>query len=79
MSPVQASSWLERFARELGTEVPSEEEQKALLSLASVAAHASERLAAPLSCWLAARAGRSPEEALELARRLAVTAGPDAG
>ena len=42
-----------------------------LLDLASVAAHTSERLAAPLSCWLVAIAGASPEDALATARSLA--------
>ncbi len=32
--------------------------------LAGEAAHAYERIAAPVACWLAARAGLSPAEAL---------------
>jgi transcription initiation factor TFIIIB Brf1 subunit/transcription initiation factor TFIIB len=67
---VDAESWVERFAQELGVQAPTEAERAELLELASVAAHSSERRAAPLACWLAARAGRSPAEALELARRL---------
>jgi hypothetical protein len=46
---------------------PSEEEFETLLRLAGVAAHASARTAAPVACWLAARAGRSPAAALEVA------------
>jgi len=42
-----------------------------LLALAGVAAHASERIAAPISCWLVARSGRSVEEARQLADALA--------
>lgn len=68
---MQASNWLDQFARELGVAAPTEEQQRALLSLASVAANTSERLAAPISCWLVAVAGRSPEEGLALARQVA--------
>jgi len=68
---MQASNWLDHLARELGVAAPTEEQQTALLSLASVAANASERLAAPISCWLVAVAGRSPEEGLALARQVA--------
>src|SRR5207253_3181599 len=35
------------------------------------AAHSSERVAAPVACWLSARAGRSPDESLAIARRVA--------
>ena len=73
---MDATSWLKQYAEGLGMEPPSEEEQKTLLSLASVAANASERLAAPLSCWMVAKAGRSPEEGLALARRLAPARDP---
>ena len=58
-----ANQWLERYAALLGVEPPSEEELNDLLALAGVAAHASERTAAPVACWLAARAGLSPSEA----------------
>jgi len=68
---VDAATWVEQFAKALGTEPPSEEEKATLLSLASVAANASERLAAPISCWLAARSGQGPEQALAVARQLA--------
>lgn len=68
---VDASTWTGQFAKALGVEAPSEEQIAALLSLASVAAHASERTAAPIACWLAAKAERTPSEALSLARALA--------
>ena len=42
-----------------------------MLELAGEAAHASQRTAAPVSCWLAAAAGLSPAEALDLARTVA--------
>lgn len=66
-----AKQWIDAYAERLETEPPSAEEMKAILDLAAEAAHASERIAAPVACWLAARAGRSLEEALELAREVA--------
>ncbi|MHB1502838.1 MAG: DUF6457 domain-containing protein [Acidimicrobiales bacterium] len=60
--------WIAGFARALGAEPPSAEEIEAVLGLAGVAAHGSERSAAPLACWLAARAGLDPDRALELAK-----------
>jgi hypothetical protein len=70
--------WLRALATELGVPAPTEQEATDLLDLASTSAHASERLAAPLSCWLAARAGIAPAEALAVATRLAERTGdPD--
>ncbi len=63
-------TWTAKFATALGVDAPSESEVNTLLSLASVAANASERTAAPVACWLAAKAGQSPDEALALARAL---------
>lgn len=73
---MDAATWLSRFAAALGTDAPSESEVSALLSLASVAAHASERPAAPVACWLVAKAGLPPDEALALARALPLEAKP---
>jgi hypothetical protein len=70
-SQMTGSDWILKFAEELGTEPLTEAEVEALLDLAGVAAHASERLAAPLTCYLAARAGISPVDALATANRLA--------
>jgi hypothetical protein len=69
--PATASAWTERFAAALGVPAPSEAEVEQLLALAGVSAHASERIAAPISCWLVARSARSIEEASELAATLA--------
>lgn len=63
--------WLVRFAAEVGVAPPSPDEAEALLDLAGAAARASERTAAPLTCWLAARAGLGAREALVIATRLA--------
>jgi hypothetical protein len=59
--------WIESFAARLGVEPPDEDTVEALLDLAGVAAHASERIAAPIACWLVGRAGIGPAEARALA------------
>ena len=65
-----ARDWIGRYAAALGLPQPSEAEMDALLALAADAAHASHRQAAPVACWLAAKAGLSLAEALESARTL---------
>jgi hypothetical protein len=67
---MNAREWINAFAGKLGTAAPSEAEFERLLELAGVAAHSSERVAAPVSCWVAARAGVTPEQALAAAREL---------
>jgi hypothetical protein len=67
---VNANEWLRAFADKLGTDAPTSDEFKALLDLAAEAAHASERVAAPVACWVAAKAGVTPEEALAKAREV---------
>lgn len=67
---MNAREWIDAFAAELGTESPSALEFSTLLDLAGIAAHSSERVAAPVSCWVAARAGAAPEQALAAARKL---------
>lgn len=62
--------WLGEFCRQLGVEPPSPEEGEALLELAATAAHASERTAAPLACWVGGRSGRSLAELNEIAARV---------
>ncbi|MDX6679589.1 MAG: hypothetical protein QOE31_3641 [Solirubrobacteraceae bacterium] len=66
-----ASEFLEAFAAEVGMAVPTSEEADALLELATIAAHASERLAAPLTCWIAGTSALPPAELLAAARRIA--------
>ncbi|MFI5063054.1 MAG: DUF6457 domain-containing protein [Streptosporangiales bacterium] len=63
--------WLAGFATEIGTTPPTREELDALLKLAAVAAHSSARQAAPITCWLAGRAGLDPQDALAIGQRLA--------
>lgn len=47
--------WIAKFAREVGATAPTIDEIRELLDLAGTAAHASERTAAPLACWIAGR------------------------
>jgi hypothetical protein len=68
---MNAKEWLAASAEKLGTEPPTTDEFKTLLDLAGVAAHASERVAAPVACWLAAKAGLDVDEAMRLAGEVA--------
>lgn len=63
-----ARTWLAAYAERLGVDAPTAEELEALLELAAVAAHASERVAAPVACWLAGRAGVEPAAAAKAAQ-----------
>ena len=69
--------WLVQFAAEVGVSPPTAAEAEVLLNLAGVAARSSERTAAPITCWLAARAGLDPAAALAIANRLADTSTGD--
>jgi Domain of unknown function (DUF6457) len=67
---MNATEWLAAYADKLGIAAPSRDEFKAILDLAGEAAHSSERVAAPVACWLAAKAGVGLEEAMKLAREV---------
>jgi hypothetical protein len=67
-----ANEWIDAYAEGLGVDAPSQEEIDHILALAGTAAHASERTAAPVACWLAAKAGLEAEEALASAQRIVV-------
>jgi hypothetical protein len=71
---VTRDEWIASFAEAAGVTAPSAHEVGELLALAGVAAHASERTAAPVACWVAARSGRPLEELLSLAKGLAADA-----
>lgn len=71
-----AEEWIAQFARALGLPPPDAAEFAAILDLAALAAHASERRAAPVACWLAAVAGRPLDEARELAQALSPSETP---
>jgi hypothetical protein len=67
---MNAREWIDAYAGRLGTTPPSTDEFATLLDLAGEAAHSSERVAAPVACWVAARAGVQPAEALSAAREI---------
>jgi Domain of unknown function (DUF6457) len=62
--------WIAAFAGEAGVERPSPEEIRQLLELAGSAAHASERTAAPIACWVAGRSQLTLPELLAAAARV---------
>jgi len=62
--------WIAAFAEDAGVKRPSPEEIRQLLDLAAVAAHSSERTAAPLTCWIAGRSDRPASELVEVAKRI---------
>jgi hypothetical protein len=65
-----AEEWIEAYAAALGRPAPTPEEMDAVLALASTAAHASERRAAPIACWLAAAAGVPLADAQRIAEQV---------
>ena len=60
-------AYVQALARDLGVEPPDQATVDVLLDLAGVAAHASERIAAPIACWLVGRAGIAVAEAQSIA------------
>jgi Domain of unknown function (DUF6457) len=68
---MNAIEWLAAYAQKLGVEAPTQDEFRAVLDLAGEAAHGSQRVAAPVACWLAAKAGVDLDEAMRLAREVA--------
>ncbi len=65
-----AEEYIAQFAAALGRPAPTRQEFDAILRLASVAAHSSERKAAPVACWLAASTGTDLEEARRIAEEV---------
>ena len=65
-----AEEWIAEFARRLDLDPPSPSEMGAILKLAATAAHASERTAAPMACWLAGKTDRALDELDEIAREI---------
>ena len=68
-SNTSAQDWLKGFARELDLEAPDSNTIENLLNLAGGAAHDSERIAAPIACWMIGVAGMDPHTALALAEK----------
>ena len=68
---MNAKEWIAAYAQALGTDAPTTDEFRQLLELAGEAAHSSERVAAPVACWVAAKSGRDLDDAMSAARGLA--------
>lgn len=71
-SRVTADAWLSAFAESLGVSAPDATVVQRLLEIAGVAAHASERIAAPIACYLIGLSGSdltAAEEAANAAGR----------
>ena len=68
--PEEVTEWCARFAVAAGVDPPTAAEIDQLLALAAIAAHASARQAAPITCWLAARGGMTIDAALGVAQEL---------
>ena len=64
-----AEEWVEQFAQQIGADAPSKQEIDEILKLAAEAAHSSERIAAPVACWIGARSGKPLAELIELTER----------
>jgi hypothetical protein len=62
-----AEDWIASFAEAIEAEPPDREQVGRLLKLAAVAAHSSERIAAPIACWIAGANGVDAERAIEIA------------
>jgi hypothetical protein len=69
-APTDPTAWVAAFAARLGIEPPDEATVATLLDVAGVAAHASQRTAAPIACWLVGRAGLGVDDALAVAREV---------
>ncbi len=67
---MNAREWIDAFAAEIGAEPPTNDEIKQLLDLAADAAHSSERIAAPIACWLGGTTGASIAELQAAAARV---------
>ena len=59
--------WIDEFANAIGAEAPDRATVEELLNLAAVAAHSSERTAAPIACYLAGLSGRPVAELKDIA------------
>ena len=70
MAETTAEEWIASFAEAVGAEAPDEERIGKLLKLAAVAAHSSERIAAPIACWIAGSSGVDVDRAIAVAEGL---------
>lgn len=65
-----ATDWLAAFAERVGLPAPADADIETMLELAGVAAHSSERIAAPIACWLVGQTDLTPTEALAIAKEI---------
>lgn len=77
MPTVTAQQFLDALAAEVGVPAPTASEFDTLLAVAAVAAHGSERLAAPLACWMGGASGMPAGDLLAAAQRVADRVGED--
>ena len=68
---MKADEWIDRFAAEVGARAPNEEIVGELLELAATAAHSSERIAAPIACYIAGVTGAPLSELRTIADGIA--------
>lgn len=68
---MKPEDWIAEFAAAIGAEPPDSATVDELLDLAATAAHASERTAAPIACYLAGLSGRPIAELKNLADEVA--------
>jgi Domain of unknown function (DUF6457) len=68
---VTGQEWISAFAERLGVAAPDQATIDELLALAGSAAHQSERIAAPIACYLVGMAGVDPSRGHQLAEALA--------
>jgi hypothetical protein len=48
-----AEEWIRTFAQKTGCKPPDQQQMDEILRLAAIAAHSSERIAAPIACYVA--------------------------
>jgi hypothetical protein len=65
-----ATEWIQAFCEEIEMPVPTDEDIEAILRLAAIAAHSSERTAAPVACWIAGASGKSLVDLRETAEEI---------
>ena len=65
-----AREWVDAFAAKLGIEPPDQATVATLLELAGTAAHSSERIAAPIACYLVGLARADAAAAARLAEEI---------
>jgi hypothetical protein len=67
---MNAPDWLAAYAEKIGVPAPTKDELTAVLDLAGVAAHSSQRIAAPVATWMAGKAGLDLAEAMRIAEEI---------